>query len=1031
MKRALKIIGITLGSLVAIVVIVALIAVYIVFTPKRITPIVNRVADSLLVCQHELESVELTVFSTFPNVGVRIKGLYIINPMEGAPSDTVLAVPDLVVSADVKKALKGDIYIHDFQLHEAQANVYIAADGATNIDILRLPADTIEQVEDTTSSTWQLRSIGWEGSLTVDATQLSFLDRKDSIDALLRNVSLALTDRPQDNRAVLLELASQHTFLTYGQEQYANDIRLTLTLPVEVREELELHINGMKLSINQFDLLLDGSVAIEQSCGWTDNTYTLDVTARTNDWRISEVLALLPPSITELIPKEIEADGVVCLSAHATGVYDSISLPVVDAEVQLKDTQGQYTELPYYFDALQADVTAHVDLNNKPATRATVKNLYAHTGNSSVTAQGQATEILSAGKDIALGNPLCDLTAQVDLDCKEADYWIRSDAMTNQVQGRIQGTVSAQTRLNDVLDQNLHRITAQADLSLTDIDVIWQDSMLAQSPAMDVHLTLPKKNVTNKKLVSAEAAVKIKQTHAQMLSMNMDAFITGGSLHGDVEWDMKAKQAIPIVTAGFDLEDLVATMDTIYVHAVAPKGSISQRTHQTDTKPFVRAALEALNLQAHVGQALSVTTDNFRINAGALYNKEAENILLKWNPRLDIDLHNGHTDLAVVGTPIDIPQMKFQYDNHIFHIDTSRIVLGNSDFSLGGEIHNVGKWLREEETLTGELRFTSDKTDVNELMAIINHVTGADQAEQDDTTAQTPTSDIAEDVSTTDNAAEASSIEASDGPFMVPERVDLALLTRIKKAYFADETLENLGGKLYVKDGKLILEEMGFICEAAKMQLTAIYQTPRRNHLYAGLDFHLIDIDIQQLIRMIPEIDSLVPMLQSFRGGAQFHIALETYMTENYQPKQSTMRGACSIEGKNLVLMDSETFTKISKILLFNKKTENLIDSISAQLALYKNQITVYPFCLSIDNYMVALGGNHYTNMNFDYHASLLKPLYIGVDVKGNLDDLSIKPAKCRYAQDFRPIIHKDVESQSAELRRIIAESLKKSVKIQ
>ena len=80
---------------------------------------------------------------------------------------------------------------------------------------------------------------------------------------------------------------------------------------------------------------------------------------------------------------------------------------------------------------------------------------------------------------------------------------------------------------------------------------------------------------------------------------------------------------------------------------------------------------------------------------------------------------------------------------------------------------------------------------------------------------------------------------------------------------------------------------------------------------------------------------------------------------------------------------------------------------------------------------MAAVGGNHYLDMNFNYHASLLKPFYIGVDVGGNLDDLKIKAAKCRYAKDFRPLFHKDADTHSAELRRIISSSLKRNVKIQ
>ena len=321
---------------------------------------------------------------------------------------------------------------------------------------------------------------------------------------------------------------------------------------------------------------------------------------------------------------------------------------------------------------------------------------------------------------------------------------------------------------------------------------------------------------------------------------------------------------------------------------------------------------------------------------------------------------------------------------------------------------------------------------MNELIEIVNRYNqqnGHVESDEEVVSSSDDTEPIAEAVNTSSETVEVAQDVSS--AFMVPTDVDLTLLTKIKNAHFADETLSNLGGRLYVKDGKLILEEMGFICEVAKMQLTAMYKTPRRNHLYVGADFHLIDIDIANLIRMIPMIDSLVPMLKQFDGKAQFHIALETYMTDQYQPKKSTMRGACSIEGKDLVLIPGDIFKKASKLLMFSPKTRNNIDSISVQLALYKTQVTVYPFCLSIDKYMAAVGGTHYMDMNYNYHASLLKPVYLGVDVKGNLDDMDIKLAPVRYAQDFRPLFHRDAEDRSAELRTIISESLKKSVKIQ
>jgi hypothetical protein len=115
---------------------------------------------------------------------------------------------------------------------------------------------------------------------------------------------------------------------------------------------------------------------------------------------------------------------------------------------------------------------------------------------------------------------------------------------------------------------------------------------------------------------------------------------------------------------------------------------------------------------------------------------------------------------------------------------------------------------------------------------------------------------------------------------------------------------------------------------------------------------------------------------------------------------------------------------------MFNKKTENVIDSINAEITVYKDEIDVYPLAISMDNYMVALGGRHKTDMTFDYDINVLKPIYLGVHVGGNMDNLQIKLAKCKFAKDFRPILHKKADTKSQELRRMIRQSMEKNVRI-
>ena len=80
---------------------------------------------------------------------------------------------------------------------------------------------------------------------------------------------------------------------------------------------------------------------------------------------------------------------------------------------------------------------------------------------------------------------------------------------------------------------------------------------------------------------------------------------------------------------------------------------------------------------------------------------------------------------------------------------------------------------------------------------------------------------------------------------------------------------------------------------------------------------------------------------------------------------------------------------------------------------------------------MVALGGRHNTDMTFDYDINVLSPIYLGVNVSGNIDNLKIKLAKCKFAKDFKPHWYQKVDTQSLELRQRIKQSMERNVRIE
>ena len=1003
MKRVLIITGWSLLGLFGAIIIALSIACYLIFTPARLTAIAHQVADQYVTCEYELDEVELTYFSTFPYFGVSVKDACLINPMEGAQSDTLVAVPELLVSLKLIDAIHGNICIKRFHLRDATANIYIAADGTTNFDVFKSEDDDEEEEED--EGGWQLKSVRWEEDLKVSARHLSFVDEKDTIAASLDEASIVLASQKRDDLdGARLDLSAQHVCAALKGEEYAQDLELRLHLPVYYKNLEHVYIDKAKLQVNDFGLLLDGEAGTPDL---SSGVYTCDATVSTDGaWQIQEILALVPERFKESL-KDIKVDGLMSLEANVKGTYADSIMPVLTAHLDIKEGKGAYKPLPYTVRDLQLDADARLDLNKQQPSTVSINKLSAKTKESRIAAKGKVEDLLE--------DMLLDLHLDIDANLPDFAYFMPKEM---DLKGQTKGKANAKIRLSDLSEMRLEKGTIDADLTLTDI-AYTMDSMEATLPYTKAKVFIPNKNPSRKSVNWACVDLDTKQVDFSM-DTTINAALGASMIRIEAANVLNNEQDYfaSIHTASLDgrFEDIHADLTNAELEAYLAGGKKMSAKIQTDA------------LQAEMGEELMAKTEALRIEAAARYKAGEENILLQWNPRLTIHLKNGEVRMPErLPEPIYIPSIEFAYSNKAMNIANSRIELGNSDLNIKGNVRHIGGWFRHKKILEGELDIVSDHCDANQLMAWFS--ADEETSQESEAESQESKAESQEELTSTPEQNTPDSTKEME-PFMVPLDVDLALNTNLKEVEIFNQVAKDLKGGIFMQEGNLILDEVGFVCRAAKLQLTAMYRSPRRNHLYLGMDYHMVDVDIDELLTMIPNLEEMVPMLSSFKGAAEFHLAAETYLNSQYQPKMSTLRGAASLTGKDLVVLDGETFDKISKLLLFSKKTENKIDSINAELTIYKNQIDVYPLCVQMDNYMVALGGRHNTNMTFDYDINVLSPIYLGVKVSGSMDDLQIKLAKCKFAQDFKPHWYQKVDNQSRELRERIKQSMEKNVRI-
>lgn len=1047
MKKTFKIIGITLGSILGVAVVAIIVVCNIVFSAKTLTPIIRNNVGRFITCEADLDTADLTFFSTFPHFSLHATNVSLVNPMENAPCDTLVYIDDVTATLDVWAFLfDNSIILNDFTLTNATACIYVDSMGRANYDIVP-PSETEE--EETTSSIFDLLQLE---SIKIDNLSARYVDRTMGVDAAVKNLGAYVYGQLQgadgeiytdilindimldyqDSTAIYghiieprltaagtlrdnhfdgkVQLKLPDNTVVIDNDTLLRRLPVSLELPAEMNFDLmHANLHHATLDIAGQQIILDGPVQMQ------DEKINMDVTFATNKWDIEELIALIPESYADAL-EGITVSGKAELDGSVKGTYsgDSLasSMPLVAATLKYSNGRVAYPEvIPYKLHDVTAEVSADMNLNDGGISNATIHNISAKTGTMQVSAKGTAKDLM--------GNINCDLKVAADINLPELKPLLPEDLAVD-MNGRAKADIAAAFKLNDITSGKYEKIKVNGTIRYTDLDVLYKDSIHITDPEGTIALELPSP-VTNKTFKEfAQVSVAASDLALSMLG-TLDARIGKPEITLGVSNPLDTTSMLS-ARCNFEMVALSGNMDTINFDIAKPSGSLSLHPSKRDPKMPIMAVTYASDaIKANMGSLLDIDTKKINMKVASAYDEKGENMFLKLNPMFTVDFNDGKVRYADIPAEIQIPAIKFKFRPNNFDIEKSHIIIQHSDFNLSGKITNLRRYMKNQGLLKGELQFISHNTNIDELMALASGF-GNDSIEVEEVSEQTAQ---AESCTTT---AE----EEEPNPFMVPKGVDLAFVTNIHHATFGGTKLDSVGGKLTIKDGVAIAEQMGFTTNAAEMQLTGMYRSDRRNHLFAGIDFHLLNVDIKELIDMIPAIDTIVPMLKTFEGRAEFHIAAETYLNARYEPKLSTLRAAAALEGKDLVLLDNETFSTIAKYMMFNKKTRNVVDSISVEMTVFRNEIDLYPFLISMDKWQAVLSGRHNLDMSFNYHISLTDcplPVRLGLDVKGTLDNLKFNLAPCKYKALYKPDKQKVTDKQTLALKKMISDALKSNVK--
>ena len=1031
-----------------------------VLAPEKLTPLVTQEANAYLNdARLECDEVELTYFETYPYFGVKLINGRIINETDSLPCDTLVSFKRTIVAINPTYIFNSKrIAVELFFIDTPRFYGYIAPDGKANWDI-------VQSTDTTTQDTTQqqpLPPIDLK-KVRIKSGRLVYDDRQQDlyteVNGFYLNLKGSFANQDSEN-GVRLETGSSSILFDSPAYTLSNHLRMDFKSELSWTYMMrEITLKDAELRVNDLPFKASGSIKRREA----GQPSLVDLGFNLNILDLNEILHFIPEQYLKNRDK-MAATGSILLEGKIQGEVGDSVVPSLDLCCKIDNGSYHVEGVQQGIDSLRMDVDLAFNGPCPDSSFVKVEELVVKGRNISLDVKGSAYNLFD--------NPAIrsKIKGNVNLTQLAKDF-LNPDTII--LEGEMSADLTTAFTVNDLLDSNMSKVEADGALNIERFKAtspvfgldayiaglslkagsakkesryMQTDELLASNLQIDT-LNIQYKENINSRISHLELRVNTARNIDTTAVIPVTTWMTIGQLRSklpDSTWLVLKNTTLDggikasannkrIPKAGFRLR-----MDTLkYFMVAARTGAVlSNSQFSLEALPYRDAVKQRLEQSARNRRRAAIRQASARgqRDTTAVADTSATSRLLRrWEARGKINFDKLRLFSRYFPIPMYMEGTNVEYNTNRITLKDARLHLGKSDLRLNGQLSQLRAAALRGGTLKGKLTVQSDLIDCNQLLLAMNR--GARFAEADE---KAPASFNTDSITALEyqnmeiGAQDTLRTDTTTQLMIIPKFLDLSLRTDAKRIQFKDLELENVVGEVVVRDQVLNLSELRMNSNIGDGNLTMVYSTPDEAHASMGLELGLNKILVNKLIDLFPSMDTLVPMLRSFEGVVDCQITATCQTDSTMSVLLPTLNASCFMRGKDMVLLDGETFAEISKTLMFKNKKRNLIDSIAVDLAIKDSKIEVFPFLVEMDRYKVAVGGTHNMDMTFDYHLSVLKspvPFKLGIDITGNLDDFKFKIVRCKYKDFLQPAKQAELDSTRRNVRELIRDEIRRQIR--
>lgn len=307
------------------------------------------------------------------------------------------------------------------------------------------------------------------------------------------------------------------------------------------------------------------------------------------------------------------------------------------------------------------------------------------------------------------------------------------------------------------------------------------------------------------------------------------------------------------------------------------------------------------------------------------------------------------------------------------------VVIGDSDMRLSGNVQNYIGYILKSTELKGSLNMTSNKLNMNEIFSInssINSTTADDNNNQNDTTIRdNNNASASESVSVSESESE--SVTVSDtSAILVPKNLNFVINAFLKEVLINKVILQGLEGRITIKDGEAILDNLKMDAFDGKLDVSGSYSSKDELKPTANLNLSFKNASYKTTFKQLDVIKRLAPLFDKIGGTYSMQMNFSSLFNSNLEPIIPTLNATGKLTtSSDASVQNVKTLSLLSSLLHDeNLKNWQMKEAVVVKFTVKEGKVNTSPFDVKLGKTKLNLSGITSLDSKIDYIAKVTLP---------------------------------------------------------